>query len=686
MLSVTDLTIAYDHNGRSLTAVRDFSLQIAPGQTYGLVGESGSGKTTVAMAILHYLGNNGHVLSGRIELAGRDLLGLSREEMRQVWGREVNLVPQDPLSSLNPSIRIGEQIAESLRNNLELAAKEADERAVSLLGMVKVPDPPRVARSYPHQISGGMQQRVLIALALATEPKLLVLDEPTTSLDVTTEAAILDLLRELRRNRQTAILYITHNLGVVAQLCDRVAVLYAGEKVEDASTEELFRKPIHPYTKGLLKSVPRLGQFKTNSILQSIPGRISSLIEKPPGCVFSPRCHLSIERCTVERPKMELVMASQRVRCHRWPEIISGEIEPDLEQETTGTFAEHSPNKIVLNLDDVRVEYPIYRSLTDVVGRKPGRTVKAVDGVDLRLPQGQTLGLVGESGSGKTTLARAVVGLVERSAGEIELIGIPLPAKLSQRDRDTLRLLQFVFQNPEEALNPYMTIGETLRRPYITLMGISTAEADARVSDLLEMVRLPRDYARRLPGQLSGGEKQRVAIARAFATNPQLLLADEPVSSLDVSVQASILNLMNELQANNDSTMLFISHDLAIVGFLADRIAVMYAGQLVEIGATPDLFQPPYHPYTEALLSAVPSVDLTGTNRHIRLQGDITSQIDLPGGCRFHPRCPRLMGEICQTDTPPWRETEQNKQIRCHIQLSDLSAIQTIMVPVGGES
>lgn len=676
MLKVTNLTVAYEQKGVLLTAVRDFSLEIAPGQTYGLVGESGSGKTTVAMAILNYLGSKGRVLQGSIDLAGRDLVGLSPDEMRRVWGREINLVPQDPLSSLNPSIRIGEQIAESLRLSLGLTKREAIDRSVSLLSMVKVPDPERVAKSYPHEISGGMQQRVLIALALGTEPKLLVLDEPTTSLDVTTEAAILDLLRELIRHQQTAILYITHNLGVVARLCDRVAVLYAGEKVEDASTTDLFRRPLHPYTKGLLDSVPKLGQVKALGNLSAIPGRIPSLSERSEACVFSPRCPLAIDVCFSERPSLEQARLDRSVRCHRWPEIFVGDIQAIQPQVSAVETIPFKSDQLVLELHQVKVEFGLSRSLAEFVTGKRSRAVRAVDGIDLTISKGQTLGLVGESGSGKTTLARTIVGLTERTSGDIDLLGFNLPAKLSRRDLNTLRLIQYVFQNPEEALNPYMTIGETLRRPFITLLGLSDSEAEVNVAKLLDMVKLPVDYAGRLPGQVSGGEKQRIAIARAFATSPALLLADEPVSSLDVSVQASILNLMQELQLRNESTMLFISHDLAVVGYLADQIAVMYAGQLVEIGTTADLFRPPYHPYTEALLSAVPHIDPAISQQTIRLEGDILSQIEVASGCRFHPRCPRSLGDVCRTQVPPWQVTGEGKRINCHIPLTDLMTEQ----------
>ena len=676
MLKINDLSIAYRHKDALLPAVRDFSLEIAVGQTYGLVGESGSGKSTVAMAIMGYLGQGGQVISGNIEFDGRDLLTLSASEIGQILGRDITLVPQDPLSSLNPSIRIGEQIAEGIRHHLKLSTAEAQDRTLSLLTHVRVPDPRRVAHSYPHEISGGMQQRVLIAMALSAEPKLIILDEPTTSLDVTTQAAVLDLLRDLVSEQHTAVLYITHNLGVVAGLCDKVAVLYAGELVEDAPTGSLFRRPLQPYAQGLLDSVPRLGQNKAGVRLTAIPGQIPSLTERGTGCVFAPRCVLALEYCFDKRPILDMADQQHLVRCHRWPEIAAGEISARNQSGATTAGMVGTSNETILDVSNVKVEFPINRSLIDFVAARPQESVKAVDGISVSIRKGHTLGLVGESGSGKTTLARAIVGLVERTGGEIELLGEVLPAKLSQRDLETLRGLQYVFQNPDEALNPYLTVGETLQRPFITLMGQTRAEARVNATKLLGAVRLPADYMERMPRQLSGGEKQRVAIVRGFATNPALLLADEPVSSLDVSVQASILQLMEELQKTHEGTMLFISHDLAVVGYLADRIAVLYAGQLMELADAADLFEPPYHPYTEALLSAIPLIDPDAKHRELRLTGDVPSQINVPTGCPFHPRCPRYLGDICRDVVPPWQETPQGARIFCHIPPADLVAQQ----------
>jgi peptide/nickel transport system ATP-binding protein len=676
VLAIEDLTVAYRAQGRWLAAVRDFSLRIEPGQTVGLVGESGSGKTTVALAVMRYLSHNGRIQRGDILFDGRNLLDLSPTALRDIWGAQLALVPQDPLSSLNPSLRVGAQMAELLRRHVRLNRAQAAARVVALLEMVRVPDPPRVAQSYPHQISGGMQQRVLIAMALSTEPKLLVLDEPTTGLDVTSQAAVLDLLRDLVTARQTSTLYVTHNLGVVARICDRVAVLYAGELVEEGPTRDLYRQPLHPYTQGLLHSVPQLGQRKTGVTLQAIPGQIPALAARPAGCVFAPRCALALERCHAERPSLETPAPGRRVRCHRWPEIAAGEISVDQAQQAAAAPQAPLSATTLLSMQDLEVHFDVGRSWLEALAGKPPRRVRAVDGVSLTLAKGQTLGVVGESGSGKTTLARAVIGLAARTGGEIELLGAALPARLGRRPLETLRRLQFVFQNPEESLNPYLTVGETLRRPFRTLLNMSRTAADAEVARLLAAVRLPASYRRRLPGQLSGGEKQRVAIARAFATNPDLLLADEPVSALDVSVQASILNLLHDLQNERHSTLIFISHDLAVVGYLADQIAVMYLGRLMEVAAAADLFTPPYHPYTEALLSAIPLLDPDAAQEAIRLEGDAPGQMAVTRGCPFHPRCPRVLGDLCRTETPPWQTAENGKRIFCHIPLDELAALQ----------
>ncbi|MEX1247060.1 MAG: ABC transporter ATP-binding protein [Anaerolineales bacterium] len=683
LLNIEGLNVAYRVAGQDLPVLREISLEVLPGQTVGLVGESGSGKSTLALTVMRQLAANGVVTGGRVEFDGKGLLELTENEMRVVWGRELAFVPQNPATALNPAMRVGEQLAEALRlYGAGRAAAEA--RSRELLEQVRLAEPRRVARSYPHQLSGGMQQRVMIALALSGQPRLLVLDEPTTALDVTTEASVLDLLREQVGQRESSVLYVTHNLGVVATLSDRVAVLYAGELAEDAPTEDLFRQPLHPYTRGLLDSVPRLGQRKEQRPLQGIPGQVPRLRDFPNACVFAPRCPLAIELCWKERPLLDAPTPERRVRCHRWPEIMAGEVSAHRGEVKPIQRAKQEVRR-VLNVEDLKVDYPLPSPFLQTLVCKSPRAVHAVREVSVGVSSGQTLGVVGESGSGKSSLARSVIGLAERSSGRVELLGIELPARLSRRSREMLSHLQMVFQNPEEALNPYLTVAESLTRPLIRLRGLSTNEARQQVPDLLAAVRLPADYAQRFPGQLSGGEKQRVAIARAFASGPELLLADEPVSALDVSVQANILNLLAELQVERQTAMLLIAHDIAVVGYLADQIVVMYLGEFMQVSPAEAIFDAPYHPYTEALLSSVPPPDPFVEQKKIRLEGELPSAIDLPGGCPFHTRCPRFLGDICAQQTPPWRETGDGKRIFCHIPVEELVQAQEPVLRFDGK-
>jgi peptide/nickel transport system ATP-binding protein len=689
ILSINDVTVGYRQSGTWRDAVRHVSLSIHPGETWGLVGESGSGKTTLALAVMRYLPEEGAVREGEIIFEGRNLLELNDAEMRDIWGSHITMVPQDARSSLNPSIRLGEQVAELLRHHMGLSPSEAHERTLELFDQVKLGDPKRVAQAYPHQLSGGMLQRVLTAMALSTEPPLLVLDEPTSSLDVTTQATMLDLFRELiEGHKQTAVLYITHNLGVVAQISDRVAVMYAGELVEDASTVDLYRKPLHPYTRGLLDCVPQLGENKRDVSLRPIRGQIPSLSAVPEGCIFRPRCPLAIEVCE-EYPPLYDAESGHRARCHRWEAIEQGEIDasqpaPDLKEMERDDVN----GKPVLTMSGVKVHFAEDRSLLDILGGRDRQTVKAVDGVSFDVSRGRTVGLVGESGSGKTTLARAVVGLAERTGGSISLLDMELPPAIRDRNQDMFCCLQVVFQNPAETLNPYLSVGQILQRPLKRLRDQTPDQLDEAVADLLTSVHLSADYAARLPGQLSGGEKQRVAIARAFAPNPNLLIADEPVSSLDVSVQASILNLFDELQGQHGIGTLFISHDLAVVGYLADEVAVIYLGQLMEVSDAEVVFDPPHHPYTEALLSSVPLINPEGQQEKLRLEGEVPSPSESISGCPFHTRCPRVLGDICIEETPPWRKIEgTKKRIFCHIPEKELRDKQKRIFKVSrGES
>ncbi len=700
LLDVEGLTISYRVGKTWLPAVRDFRLQLGAGEIIGLVGESGCGKSTVALALMHYLAGNGRVESGgKLHFAGEDLLAKSNADMRRLWAKRIKFVPQNASAALNPSIRIGKQVMEVLKASDGIEGAAAYESMIDMFHHVNLVDPERVAERYPHELSGGMQQRVTIAMALISNPELLIMDEPTTGLDVTTEAVILELVRDLIAQRDTGVIYITHNLGVVAQLCQRVLVLYAGEIMEEADVQALFEEPHHPYTLGLIGSVPKPGESKHTVRLQSISGNPPSLRRLPGGCVFAERCPLVVDLCRSDKPPLESLPGDRLVRCHRW-EDVDAVVQPPskslpiaMEGDLPTPLSEVAPLSnglgraspiTLMRVTDLQKQFPVAPTAREALRRIKPTPIRAVDGVDLQLRAGQTLGLVGESGSGKTTLARVIIGLQERSGGKLELLGMDVRNSVRERSEDVLSKLQMIFQNPQNSLNPYLSVRQAIVRPLIKLRGMAPAAADAEALTLLERVNLRAEYADRYPDELSGGEKQRVAIARAFASEPDLIICDEPVSALDVSVQAAVLNLLAQLQEEHDSAYLFISHNLSVVGYLADAIAVMYLGQLVEVGEARELFQPPYHPYTEALVSALPVADPTHKTERILLSDNLPSAQNLPSGCRFHTRCPRKIGAVCETDAPPWREGEAGHRIRCHIPLDELEALQSDLVLAGG--
>jgi peptide/nickel transport system ATP-binding protein len=675
VMQAKNLFIEYRLDKRWLNVIHDVSLTIEPLEIHGLVGESGSGKSTLALALMGYLADNARISAGQVLLDGDELLTKSDTDMRQIWGRKMNLVPQNPLASLNPSYQVGDQIAEITRYHEGLSRAESWARAVEMLRRVRIADPQTVARQYPHQLSGGMQQRVTIAMALSTQPRLLVLDEPTTALDVTTQAVILDLFRDLIHDNQAAALYVSHDLGAIAQMCDRVTVLYGGEVMESAAVVDLYAKPLNPYTLGLLASIPRPTEA-VETRLPTIEGVAPSLADRPKGCVFASRCPFAQPICVEQKPLLEVSGPGRFSRCHFWREIATGEL--TIPEVVPPTVSNPPPRKEYVLKSRHVVKRFGESSLVDRLMGREAQYVRAVDDVSLKIRSRSTLGLVGESGSGKTTLARCIVGLEQADNGEIELLDIPLGLSLVNRPQQVLRELQMVFQNPNDTLNPYQTVGQALERTILRLKNGALTKADRRrrVVELLEAVRLTPDYAERLPGELSGGEKQRVAIARAFAANPALVVADEPTSSLDVSVQAVILNLLKDLRAREGASYLLISHDLAAVAYLADWMAVMYLGEIVEEGDTLHVYNAPSHPYTEALISAIPVPDPTVKRTHIRLEGDVPSARNIPTGCRFHTRCPRKVGEICEREAPPWRDAGDGHYIRCHIPIDDLVALQ----------
>jgi len=678
VLQVKNLNVSYEINRRWVSAVRDFHLQINAGQVYGVVGESGSGKSTAAKAIIRYLAANGRIEPGSsIWLAGDELTSMPLHALRSIWGARVNLVPQNPGAALNPAMRVGDQVAEIIRLHGTASRTEAQQQAVEALRRVNLPDPESTVRRYPHELSGGQQQRVLIAMALITSPRLLILDEPTTALDVTTEATILDLVHDLIHAEGAGALFVTHNLGVVAQFCDRVSVLYAGEIVEDAATQDLYDHPLHPYTMGLLNSVVHPGQTKRDRALSVIEGQPPALTDRPEGCAFAARCPLAVEICQT-RPPLAPAGDGRLVRCHRWQDVAEGAaaLSDTKAQDAAVDDNLAESREGLLQARDLSKHYAIPRTLRDVFSGSTPKPVHAVEKVSLHVLRGRTYGLVGESGSGKTTLARLIIGLEQSTSGTLDLLGIDINRGVRQRPSEVLSTLQMVFQNPQNSLNPYLTVGQAIRRPLIKLRGLSRPEADREVERLLRDVNLNVDYAQRHPTELSGGEKQRVAIARAFASDPALVLCDEPVSSLDVSVQAAVLNLLARLQEERGTAYLFISHDLAVVGYLADYVAVMYLGELFEVGAAKELFNPPLHPYTEALVSAIPAPDPHRRALRVRLSDDIPSPREKPSGCAFHTRCPRKLGPICEQEAPPWHSDENDHFIRCHIPLDELAVLQ----------
>lgn len=680
VIAAHNLCIDYRLNKHWLNVIHDVSLIINPLEIHGLVGESGSGKSTLALALMRHMAGNARIRSGRILFDGDDLVPRTIAQMRQVWGSQMNLVPQDPLAALNPSYTVGNQMVEITRQHGGAGRGDARMIAIDILRKVKIADPEVIINRYPHQLSGGMRQRVMIAMALSSQPRLLVLDEPTTALDVTTQAVILDLFRELVHDRTVfksggGALYVSHDLGTVAQLCDRVTVLYGGEVMESGPVKQIYARPLHPYTVGLLASLPR-PTTGVESRLSTIDGVAPSLAERPAGCVFAPRCQAAIAQCHAEKPPLETILDGRVVRCWRWQEIERREISLTSAEQAPHASARPAASHV---LDAYHITKHFgQQSLFDRLLRRPFHPVHAVDDVSLRINARSTLGLVGESGSGKSTLARCLVALETADEGQIDLCEMRISNDLRQRPKEALKNLRMVFQNPDDTLNPYRTVGQAIIRTLRLLGDFQTeAEITARCAELLQAVRLTPQYADRYPSELSGGEKQRVAIARAFAANPALIVADEPTSSLDVSVQAVILNLLKDLRAEKGASYMLISHDLDVISYLADWILVMYLGQIVEEGNTEDVYGIPSHPYTEALVSAVPVPDPTITTGAIRLEGDVPSARDIPPGCRFHTRCPRKIGRICEDEEPPWRDAGDGHRIRCHIPLDELTALQT---------
>ncbi len=663
LLEVDGLHLAYWQSGDWLKVLHDVSMRIQPGEMVGLVGESGCGKSTLAYQLLGYRHPMARVLEGEVRFKGESLLSLTRPALDALRGNRVALVPQDPTTALSPGMRVGRQIAEVLMIHGLFASRDDAERHVAeLFASVRLPNPEEALGRYPHQLSGGQQQRVLIAMALACNPDLVVLDEPTTGLDVTTQEQILGLLLDLRERFSTAMLYVTHDLGVIKEVADRVGVMYAGHMVEVAPTGRLFAEPLHPYTRGLIDSIPRISaNGQGASTLRGLLRREAL----PPGCPFQPRCDFATPQCAANRQRLEAAGPDRGVACERWEEIprAVGSAPP------VAGSRRRAPDAEVLSVVGVSLAYSSRRR-----GLRRGESnAKVVHDCSFSIAHGETFALVGESGSGKSTIARAIAGLLPPIEGSIRFRGSPAPALVEDRSPSTRRDIQYVFQNPDASLNPRKRVGAILSRPLQMFFDLDRRSIRRRVTEALHDVRLEGGYADRYPDQLSGGERQRIAIARALVAEPSLMLCDEVLSALDVSVQASMLDLLRRLRRERDIAMLFISHDLAVVRSLADRAAVLFHGHLFEVGAIEHIFNPPFHPYTHSLLMAVP-----GTGRVHRSKGGRThpggTSASAKLGCPFVDRCPWKAGPACEEVRPPWRETETGLRIRCHLPLETLSA------------
>ena len=680
ILEIDKLSISFFTRLREIPAVMDFSVSVQPGEAVGLVGESGCGKSTVALGVMQDLGVNGRIVGGSVKFKGRDLGEMSAEELRDIRGSEIAMIYQEPMASLNPAMRIGKQLMEVPMIHQGLSQKEAYARALQVVTDVKLPDPERILDSFPHQLSGGQQQRIVIAMALMSEPALLILDEPTTALDVTVEAAIVELVKDLGRKYGTSMLFISHNLGLVLETCDRICVMYSGEAVERGSIHDVFDEMQHPYTQALFRSIPLPEADKNARPLVAIPGNFPLPHERPKGCNFGPRCdYFQAGRCDAKPIPMETVPGNDRhhTRCLRYQEI-------DWQAPIAASDVKEksSAGDVILKMDDLRKYYEV--AANALFGGGERKVVKANETLSFEARESETLAIVGESGCGKSTFAKVLMGLETATDGQIIFDNRNIEAvPIEKRDTKTISDIQMVFQNPFDTLNPSMKVGRQIIRA-LEVFGIGKNEAERRerMLSLLDLVKLPREFADRMPRQLSGGQKQRVGIARAFSGGARVVVADEPVSALDVSVQAAVTDLLMEIQREEKTTLLFISHDLSIVRYLSDRVMVMYLGHVVELGTTEQVFSPPYHPYTEALLSAVPIADTSVTKKHIVLEGDIPSAMNPPPGCPFQTRCrwkSQVPGNLCETEVPPMKFRDGNHQIKCHLSEDQMAEMEPVI-------
>ncbi|UCG23024.1 MAG: ABC transporter ATP-binding protein [Chloroflexota bacterium] len=674
LLEIQNLVTQFDTQEGTVHAVNGVNLTVNEGEILALVGESGSGKSVTMLSVMGLIPQPpGKIVSGEIYFDGLNLSTFSNKQMRGIRGKDMAMVFQDPNSSLNPVMSVGRQITEALKLHTDLSSLEAQDQAIELLNLVGIPEAEKRAGDYPHQFSGGMRQRVMIAMALSCDPKLLIADEPTTALDVTIQAQIVELVKNLQRTMGMAVIWITHDLGLVANLASRVAVMYAGRIVEEGKVEDIYARTRHPYTQGLLESIPQLGADVPDS-LQEIKGTPPDLMREMAGCPFAPRCFHVDEYCLDATPQLSHTdVAGQLSACWHWDGLIKPEdiaLTP-VDSGGNGAGAKLSPDgkpaekEIIVQVDGLKTYFTIRKG---ILQRKVG-DVRAVDGVDLEIRRGETLGLVGESGCGKTTFGRTVLRLYEPSQGSITFDGQDLTSLDNKEMRAIRQRMQMIFQDPYSSMNPGMRVWEIIGEPLKVHGKGNNAEIKAQASELLEKVGLNANHIDRHPHEFSGGQRQRIVIARALSLNPDFIICDEPVSSLDVSVQAQIINLLEELQRDFGLTYLFIAHDLAVVRHISDRVAVMYLGKIVELTDRDSLYSQPYHPYTQALLSAVPVPDpaMAGQRKKVILKGDLPSPVDPPSGCRFHTRCPIVANGLCNVEDPEFREVEPGRWVACHL-------------------
>ncbi|MFC3745233.1 dipeptide ABC transporter ATP-binding protein [Paenibacillus sp. GCM10012306] len=667
VLDIKELSVDFMTPQGPRNMVNDINLTIAPGETLVLVGESGSGKTVTSLSVMRLIDyDNGRITQGSIQLNGLNLAELSPRELRALRGRKIAMIFQEPMTALDPIFTIGQQMMEILIHHGLATKEEARNRAISLLDRVGIVDPELRMKQYPHELSGGMRQRVMIAMALTCGPELLIADEPTTALDVTIQAQILQLLQELKEEFNMSILLITHDLGIAAEMADRVAVMYAGKVVEVADVNSLYAKPQHPYTRGLLQSVMTLQSDRTKP-LYHIPGSIPSLADLPRGCRFHPRCAIATDQCRSEEPPA-ITNGTNMVACWHADDISA--LPLGAEQQTYEEDAQAAVVASHTNIGDPEVLIEAlkvskrFHTSRGVLSRKK-QGVRAVDEVSLQILKGETFGLVGESGSGKSTLGRMMLQLEKVTSGQIHWEGQDLAETKSKDLRGLRREMQMVFQDPYSSINSHWKVADIIGEPLKVHLSLSSKERRVRVEELMALVGLEPASADRYPHEFSGGQRQRIAIARAIALNPKFIVLDEAVSALDVSVQAQIINLLQDLQRRLGLTFLFIAHDLHVVRHLSDRVGVMYLGQLVELAPTEALYASPAHPYTHALLSAIPASDPSGKKAHGLLKGEVPSQTFQTTGCKFHPRCPAATDK-CRVEDPVWQNVGEQHHVACH--------------------